>query len=91
MTVTETTNPTTTTWLATWVWWWWWFKTLISAFGRPGRGRQISEFNVSLVYRVSSRTARVLLRNQKPCFKEQTNPTRLCELQHTTITKNRIC
>jgi hypothetical protein len=28
-----------------------------------GRGRQISEFEVSLVYRVSSRTARTIQRN----------------------------
>jgi hypothetical protein len=28
-----------------------------------GRGRQISEFETSLVYRVSSRTARVIQRN----------------------------
>ena len=28
-----------------------------------GKGRQISEFNASLVYRVSSRTARALQRN----------------------------
>ena len=28
-----------------------------------GRGRQISEFEASLVYRVSSRTARVIQRN----------------------------
>jgi hypothetical protein len=36
-----------------------------------GRGRQISEFKASLVYRVSSRTARAIqrnlvLKNQKP-------------------------
>jgi hypothetical protein len=34
-----------------------------------GRGRQISEFEVSLVYRVSSRTARALQRN--PVLKKQ--------------------
>jgi hypothetical protein len=28
-----------------------------------GRGRRISEFEASLVYRVSSRTARAILRN----------------------------
>jgi hypothetical protein len=34
-----------------------------------GRGRQISEFEASLVYRVSSRTARVIQRN--PVSKKQ--------------------
>jgi hypothetical protein len=34
-----------------------------------GRGRQISEFEASLVYRVSSRTARVIQRN--PVLKEK--------------------
>jgi hypothetical protein len=36
-----------------------------------GRGRQISEFKVSLVYRVSSRTARATQRN--PVSKNQPN------------------
>jgi hypothetical protein len=36
-----------------------------------GRGRQISEFEASLVYRVSSRTARAIQRN--PVSKKQTN------------------
>jgi hypothetical protein len=36
-----------------------------------GRGRWISEFEASLVYRVSSRTARGY--TEKPCFKKQTN------------------
>jgi hypothetical protein len=36
-----------------------------------GRGRQISEFEVSLVYKVSSRTARAIQRN--PVSKNQTN------------------
>jgi hypothetical protein len=34
-----------------------------------GRGRQISEFEASLVYKVSSRTARVIQRN--PVLKNQ--------------------
>jgi hypothetical protein len=34
-----------------------------------GRGRQISEFEASLVYRVSSKTARVIQRN--PVLKNQ--------------------
>jgi hypothetical protein len=33
------------------------------AFNLGGRGRQISEFEASLVYRVSSRTARAAQRN----------------------------
>jgi hypothetical protein len=36
-----------------------------------GRGRRISEFEASLVYKVSSRTARVTQRN--PVSKKQTN------------------
>jgi hypothetical protein len=39
-----------------------------------GRGRQISEFEASLVYRVSSRTARAIQRNpvwKKPKKKKQ--------------------
>jgi hypothetical protein len=43
-----------------------------------GRGRQISEFEDSLVYRVSSRTARAIQRN--PVSKKQTN-------KQTTIKK----
>jgi hypothetical protein len=46
-----------------------------------GRGRWISEFKASLVYRVSSRTARASQRN--PAFKtKQTNKT-------TTTTKKK--
>jgi hypothetical protein len=36
-----------------------------------GRGRQISEFEASLVYRVSSRTARTIQRN--PVLKKTAN------------------
>jgi hypothetical protein len=36
----------------------WWHTPLI-----PAPGRQISEFEVSLVYKVSSRTARAIQRN----------------------------
>jgi hypothetical protein len=35
-----------------------------------GRGRRISEFEVSLVYRVSSRTARAA---EKPCLEKNKN------------------
>jgi hypothetical protein len=38
-----------------------------------GRGRQISEFKVSLVYKVSSRTARAIQRNPVSKNKKQTN------------------
>jgi hypothetical protein len=38
-----------------------WCTPLIPALG--SRGRQISEFEVSLVFRVSSRTARAIQRN----------------------------
>ena len=47
-----------------------------------GRGRQISEFEANLVYRVSSRIARAILRNpvsKKPKPKPKPKPT-------TTIT-----
>jgi hypothetical protein len=36
-----------------------------------GRGRRISEFKASLVYKMSSRTARAIQRN--PVSKKQTN------------------
>jgi hypothetical protein len=39
-----------------------------------GRGRQISEFEASLVYRVSSRIARAIQSN--PVSKNQTNKTK---------------
>jgi hypothetical protein len=39
----------------------------------PSRGRQISEFKASLVYRVSSRTARATQRN--PVSKNKTKQT----------------
>jgi hypothetical protein len=42
----------------------WWHIPLIPALEHSGgRGRQISEFEASLVYRVSSRTAGVIQRN----------------------------
>jgi hypothetical protein len=40
-----------------------------------GRGRQISEFEVSLVYRVSSRTARAAQRNPVSKNKETNKQT----------------
>jgi hypothetical protein len=47
------------------------FKTLILQH-LGGRGRQISEFEASLVYKVSSRTARATQKN--PVSKNQTKP-----------------
>jgi hypothetical protein len=47
----------------------WWRTPLIPALG--GRGRQIFEFEASLVYKVSSRTARAIQRN--PVSKKPTN------------------
>jgi hypothetical protein len=47
-----------------------------------GRGRQISEFEASLVYKVSSRTARATQRN--PVSKNQKNKTK----QNKTTLKN---
>jgi hypothetical protein len=38
-----------------------------------GRGRQISEFEASLVYKVSSRTARDIQKN--PVLKKKKNPS----------------
>jgi hypothetical protein len=46
----------------------WWRTPLFPALGR---GRRTSEFKASLVYRVSSRTARATQRN--PVLKKQTN------------------
>jgi hypothetical protein len=37
-----------------------------------GRGRQISEIQASLVYRVSSRTARATRAAEKPCLEKKT-------------------
>jgi hypothetical protein len=40
---------------------WWWCKPLIPVLQNSrSRGRLISEFEASLVYRVSSRTARTI-------------------------------
>jgi hypothetical protein len=41
-----------------------------------GRGRQISEFMASLVYRVSSRKARAIQRNPVSINQNQTKPTK---------------
>jgi hypothetical protein len=36
-----------------------------------GRGRWISEFEASLVYKMKYRTARAIQRNPKPCLKKK--------------------
>jgi hypothetical protein len=46
-----------------------------------GRGRRISEFEASLVYRVSSRTARATQRN--PVSKNQKEKTKQNKTPHT--------
>jgi hypothetical protein len=43
-----------------------------------GRGRQISEFQASLVYKVSSRTVRSIQRNP---VSENKNKTKKCKMQ----------
>jgi hypothetical protein len=55
----------------------WWCTPVIPALG--SRSRQISEFEASLVYRVSSRTARATQRNpvSKKQKQEQTNKKRM--------------
>jgi hypothetical protein len=50
-----------------------------------GRGKQISEFEASLVYRVSSRTAKTIQRN--PVSKKQTNK----QTKKKTKTKIKPC
>jgi hypothetical protein len=52
-----------------------------------GRGRQISEFEVSLVYRVSSRTARATERN--PVSKTTITTAAAATTITTTTTKTR--
>jgi hypothetical protein len=56
--------------------WAWWRMPLIPALG--GRGRRISEFQASLVYKVSFRTARATQRN--PVSKKQTNKKKKQEI-----------
>jgi hypothetical protein len=46
-----------------------------STWKAEGRGRQISEFKASLVYRVSSRTARATLKNPISKSKQTKNST----------------
>jgi hypothetical protein len=51
-----------------------------------GKGRWISEFEVSLVYRVTSRTARAIQRN--PILKNQTKPKTKNKKTKQNKTKN---
>jgi hypothetical protein len=55
-----------------------------------GRGKQISEFEASLVYKVSSRTARATQRNP---VSKKTNKTKsdLRLLDSTDDTRNQLC
>jgi hypothetical protein len=53
--------------------WVWWHSTTLGRQHLGGRSRQISEFKGSLVYRVSSRTARATQRNPVSKTKKQTN------------------
>jgi hypothetical protein len=53
-----------------------------------GRGRQISEFEASLVYKVSSRTARAIQRN--PVLKKQ-NKTQKNQNKQTKKIKAGTC
>jgi hypothetical protein len=54
-----------------------------------GRGRWISEFEASLVYKVSSRKARAIQRN--PVLKKKKNPkNKTTTKKKTKQTKNRL-
>jgi hypothetical protein len=57
---------------------------LLESQNLPGRGRQISEFQASLVYKVSSRTACAIQRN--PVLKNKTKQNK--KQTTTTTTKN---
>ena len=59
----------------------WWRTPLIPALG--GRDRQISEFEVSLVYRVSSRTARATQRD--PVSKKNKSKKKFCSGSHVGV------
>jgi hypothetical protein len=50
-----------------------------------GRGRGISEFKASLVYRVNSRTARATQRNPVSNNKQTNNNNKQTDLQTTTL------
>jgi hypothetical protein len=54
-----------------------------------GRGRQISEFEANLVYRVSSRTARAIQRNPVSKNKTKQNKTKQNKKPKTKQHKNK--
>jgi hypothetical protein len=65
-----------------------------------GRGRQISEFKASLVYKVSSRTARAIQRNpvskqnktkQKQKQAQKKNPLTYKNKSFSSFFKNELC
>jgi hypothetical protein len=66
----------------------WWHTPLIKALG--GRGRQISEFEASVVYRVSSRTARATQRNPVSKSKQTNKNKNKHKVQDTAKTPHRI-
>jgi hypothetical protein len=51
----------------------WFILGLKNILNSGGRGRWISEFEASLVYKVSSRTARAI---KKPCLEKPTKQTK---------------
>jgi hypothetical protein len=60
----------------------WWHTPLIPALV-GGRGRRISEFEASLVYRVRSRTARAIQRNPVSKQTNKQNKKTKKEIDHT--------
>jgi hypothetical protein len=58
-----------------------------------GRGRRISEFEASLVYKVSSRTAGAIQRNpvsKKQTNKQTRNPTYMWKLSNYLLNDNLV-
>jgi hypothetical protein len=58
---------------------------------KGGRGRQISEFKASLVYRVSSRTARVIQKTpslKRPKKKSKNTSATLTSMYKSLVTKD---
>jgi hypothetical protein len=56
-----------------------------------GRGRRISEFEVSLVYKVSSRTARAIQRNPVSKNKTKQNKTKKELEEEEDIWEGKVC
>jgi hypothetical protein len=70
----------------------WWRTPLIPALRRQssgGRGRRISEFEASLVYRVSSRTARATQRNPVSKNKNKQTNKQTSQAGHKVILRLR--